>query len=147
MLKEFKEFISRGSVLDLAVGVIIGGAFTGIVTKLTDNVITPLIGLVISLIFPGTKNVEDATKGLSFSVNGIKFDYGAVISAVITFLITAFVLFLIIKAVNKANTIIPKKEAEEMEEEEPETTEAILNDIRELLIEQNKIEASQKKEE
>lgn len=147
MLKEFKEFISRGSVLDLAVGVIIGGAFTGIVTKLTDNVITPLIGLVISLIFPGTKNVEDATKGLIFSVNGIKFDYGAVISAVITFLITAFVLFLIIKAVNKANAIIPKKEAEEMEEEEPETTEAILNDIRELLVEQNKREKLNQQDE
>ncbi len=133
MLKEFKEFISRGSVLDLAVGVIIGGAFTGIVTKLTDNMITPLIGLVISLIFPGTKNVEDATKGLIFTINGVKFDYGAVISAIITFLITAFVLFLIIKAVNKANTIIPKKEEEQIEEEQPETTETILQDIRQLL--------------
>ncbi|MEG0255045.1 large conductance mechanosensitive channel protein MscL [Vagococcus sp.] len=139
MLKEFKEFISRGSVLDLAVGVIIGGAFTGIVTKLTENVITPLITLIISFIFPGTKNVEDATKGLNFVVNGVKFDYGAVISAIITFLITAFVLFLIIKAVNKANNIIPKKEVEE-EVVEPETSEDILQDIRGLLIEQNKKE-------
>ncbi|MEG0550544.1 MAG: large conductance mechanosensitive channel protein MscL [Vagococcus sp.] len=139
MLKEFKEFISRGSVLDLAVGVIIGGAFTGIVTKLTENVITPLITLIISFIFPGTKNVEDATKGLNFVVNGVKFDYGAVISAIITFLITAFVLFLIIKAVNKANNIIPKKGVEE-EVVEPETSEDILQDIRDLLIEQNKKE-------
>lgn len=149
MLKEFKEFISRGSVLDLAVGVIIGGAFTGIVTKLTENVITPLITLIISLIFPGTKNVEDATKGLNFVVNGVKFDYGAVISAIITFLITAFVLFLIIKTVNKANSIIPKKEeVEEVEEvEEPETSEAILQDIRDLLIEQNKKELTSAEEE
>lgn len=146
MLKEFKEFISRGSVLDLAVGVIIGGAFTGIVTKLTENVITPLITLIISLIFPGTKNVEDATKGLNFVVNGVKFDYGAVISAIITFLITAFVLFLIIKTVNKANSIIPKKEEVE-EVEEPETSEAILQDIRELLIEQNKKELTSAEEE
>lgn len=139
MLKEFKEFIMRGNVLDLAVGVIIGGAFTAIVTSLTTNLITPLIGLVISLIFPGSTNVDDVTKNLSFSINGVVFNYGLVISAVITFLITAFVLFMIIKAVNNANKIVPKK-AEEVEEEvveEPETTEAILNDIRTLLAEQN----------
>ncbi|HCM88562.1 MULTISPECIES: large conductance mechanosensitive channel protein MscL [Vagococcus] len=133
MLKEFKEFISRGSVLDLAVGVIIGGAFTSIITTLTTNVITPLINLVISFIIPNSKNMEDATKGMFFKVNGIKFDYGSVISAIITFLITAFVLFMIIKTVNKANQIVPKKEEVVADEEEPETSEAILNDIRDLL--------------
>ena len=141
MLKEFKEFIMRGNVLDLAVGVIIGGAFTAIVTALTANLITPLIGLVISLIFPGSTNVDDVTKNLSFNINGVAFNYGLVISAIITFLITAFVLFMIIKAVNNANKIVPKKgeEVEEEEiEEEPETSEAILNDIRQLLVEQNK---------
>ncbi|MGX7024929.1 large conductance mechanosensitive channel protein MscL [Vagococcus hydrophili] len=133
MLKEFKEFISRGSVLDLAVGVIIGGAFTSIVTALTANIITPLINLVIKWITK-SKDMKDATKGMILDVNGVKFDYGSVISAVITFLITAFVLFLIIKAVNKANKIVPKKEEEVEEEEvEPETSEAILNDIRDLL--------------
>lgn len=137
MLKEFKEFISRGSVLDLAVGVIIGGAFTSIITALTTNVITPLINLVISFIFPNSKNMKDATQGMFLKINGIKFDYGSVISALITFLITAFVLFMIIKAVNKANTIVPKKEEIAEEEEEPETSEAILTDIRELLKAQN----------
>ncbi len=136
MLKEFKEFISRGNVLDLAVGVIIGGAFTTIVTALTTNIITPLIGVVISFIFPGSTDVNDVTKGLSFSYRGVKFDYGSVISAIITFIITAFVLFLIIKAVNKANTLGPKKVEEVEEEEEVETQEMILSDIRELLVQQ-----------
>lgn len=140
MIKEFKEFIMRGNVLDLAVGVIIGGAFTAIVTALTNSLITPLIGLVISFIFPGSTDVDDVTKNLSFSINGVVFNYGLVLSAIITFLITAFVLFMIIKAVNNANKIVPKKAEEEEEEvvEEPETTEAILNDIRQLLVEQNK---------
>ncbi|MEG0286549.1 MAG: large conductance mechanosensitive channel protein MscL [Vagococcus sp.] len=141
MLKEFKDFIMRGNVLDLAVGVIIGGAFTAIVTSLTTNLITPLIGLVISFIFPGSTDVDDVTKNLSFSLNGVVFNYGLVISAVITFLITAFVLFMIIKAVNNANRIVPKK-GEEVEEEPvielPETQEEILKDIRQLLVEQNK---------
>lgn len=138
MLKEFKEFIMRGNVLDLAIGVIIGGAFTAIVTALTTSLITPLIGLVISLIFPGSTNVDDVTKNLSFNINGVEFNYGLVISAIITFLITAFVLFMIIKAVNKANKIVPKKEEEEEEVvEELETIEVILSDIRTLLAEQN----------
>ncbi|MEG2253989.1 MAG: large conductance mechanosensitive channel protein MscL [Vagococcus sp.] len=137
MIKEFKEFIMRGNVLDLAVGVIIGGAFTGIVTKLTENLITPLISLVISLIFPGSTNVDDVTKSLSFTVNGVEFNYGSVISAIITFLITAFVLFMIIKGVNKANRMVPKKEEQEEIVEEIETTEGILQDIRQLLSEQN----------
>ena len=140
MLKEFKEFIMRGNVLDLAVGVIIGGAFTAIVSTLTDNIITPLIGVVISFIFPGSTDVDDVTKSLSFNINGVEFNYGLVISAVITFLITAFVLFMIIKAVNNANKFVPKLGQEEEEEvlEEPETSEDILNDIRQLLMEQSK---------
>ncbi|MGO3732946.1 MAG: large conductance mechanosensitive channel protein MscL [Vagococcus sp.] len=135
MLKEFKEFISRGSVLDLAVGVIIGGAFTAIVNAFVVGIITPLIGLVISLIVPGSTDMEDATKGMVFKVNNIEFNYGSVISAIVTFLITAFVLFMIIKAVNKANSVIPK---EELVEEEPvvDPQEAILEDIRALLQEQ-----------
>lgn len=138
MLKEFKEFIMRGNVLDLAVGVIIGGAFTAIVTALTTNLITPLIGVVISLIFPGSTNVDDVTKNLSFNINGVEFNYGLVISAIITFLITAFVLFMIIKAANNANKVVPKKEEEEEEVvEELETIEVILSDIRTLLAEQN----------
>lgn len=137
MLKEFKEFISRGNVLDLAVGVIIGGAFTSIVTSITNNVFTPLIGLVVSFIFPGKSDVDDVTSGLAFKINNVTFNYGMVISAVITFFITAFVLFAIVKAFNQANKVVPTI-VEEEEPETPETSEDILNDIRQLLVEQNK---------
>lgn len=134
MIKEFKEFISRGNVLDLAVGVIIGGAFTTIVNSFVAGLITPLIGLVISLVVPGAKNMDDATKGMVFKINQVEFDYGSVISAVITFLITAIVLFMIIKAVNKANDTMSKnKEEEQPEEVSVETSEDILKDIRQLL--------------
>lgn len=136
MLKEFKDFISRGNVLDLAVGVIIGGAFTSIVTAITSHVFTPLIGLVISFIFPGSSKVEDVTAGLTLKINNISFNYGLVISAIITFFITAFVLFSIVKAVNQANKVVPTADAEN-EEESVETSEDILNDIRTLLKNQS----------
>lgn len=75
---------------------------------------------------------------MSFNINGVEFNYGLVISAIITFLITAFVLFMIIKAANNANKVVPKKEEEEEEVvEELETIEVILSDIRTLLAEQN----------
>lgn len=131
---EFKEFITKGNVLDLAVGVIIGGAFTSIVNALVNGIITPLIGIVIKLV-TGYKDVGAATKGLVYKTHGVSFDYGSVISAVITFLITAFVLFLIVKAVNKAQNVIP---IEKEDVEAPETTDQILGDIRLLLQEQAK---------
>lgn len=138
MLKEFKEFISRGSVLDLAVGVIIGGAFTSIVTAFVDGLITPLIGLVIKLL-TNKQDLEEAAKGMVFTVKGIDFNYGSVITAIITFLITAFVLFMIIKAVNKANDIVKREEAIEEAEEPTITSEDLLAEIRDLL----KAEAAQ----
>ena len=134
MLNEFKDFISRGNVLDLAVGVIIGGPFTGIVTAITTHVFTPLIGLVVSFIFPGRSKVEDVTAGLVLKINNVSFNYGLVISATITFFITAFVLFAIVKAVNQANKVVPT--VEEPEKEPVETSEDILNDIRQFLKQQ-----------
>lgn len=91
-LNEFKEFISRGSVMDLAVGMIIGAAFTAIVNALVNNILNPIIGLLVG--------------GIQFSEWKIPLgadsaiDIGAFINAVITFLITAFVIFLIVKALN-----------------------------------------------
>lgn len=100
MLKEFKEFISKGNVMDLAIGVIIGAAFSDIVTALTNNVIKPLIN--------GIGGAEVAGK---IEIYGGQFiDYGSFITAVINFLIVAFVLFLIVKAVNTAE----KKGAEKL---------------------------------
>ena len=97
MLNEFKTFIARGNVLDMAVGIIIGAAFTAIVTSLVDDLINPLIGLVIGGIDFGA---------LSFGLADAQFMYGNFINAVIKFLIVAWVVFLLVKAVNR---MIPKK--------------------------------------
>ncbi|WP_125706638.1 large-conductance mechanosensitive channel protein MscL [Lacticaseibacillus daqingensis] len=118
MLKEFKEFIMRGNVLDLAVGVIIGGAFTALVTSLTNNLINPIIG-----VFTGTSGL---TK-LSFSVLGAKFTYGAFLNDVINFLIVAFVVFILVRSINR---LFPKKEAAPAG---PTKEEELLTEIRDLL--------------
>ncbi len=107
IVKEFKEFIMRGNVMDLAVGVIIGGAFTAIVTSLNEDIITPLIG-----IFGGT-DFSNLTVKLGESETAPVLAYGNFITAVINFLITAFVLFLILKAFNKASSTLNRKPAEE----------------------------------
>ena len=91
-IREFKEFIARGNVMTMAVGIIIGSAFTAIVTSLNQDIITPLLGLVL-----GQINFA----GLSFTVGNATVTYGNFIQAVITFLITALVLFLMVKAFNK----------------------------------------------
>ena len=101
ILDEFKEFISRGNVLDLAIGVIIGGAFQGLVTSLTDNLISPILGCFSEVDFS-----EYALK-----VGNLNLKYGAFITDVINFIIMAFVVFLIIKAVNKV--LVKKEEPEE----------------------------------
>ena len=115
---EFKKFISRGNVLDLAVGVIIGGAFTAIVTALTNGVLKPVINYVISLIIGGDdatgiytflKVVKDGD-GVVDMAASIYIDWGALISAIINFFLIAFVLFLIIKAINKAKDFGAKDE-------------------------------------
>ena len=98
--REFKEFISRGNVIDLAVGVIIGGAFSAIVTSLTDNIIKPLINCI------GGAEVQ----GKIHLLGDNYIDYGAFISAVINFLIMAFIIFSIVKAINKMVDITKKKE-------------------------------------
>lgn len=120
----------RGSVLYLAVGVVMGSAFTAIVTKIVEGLITPLISLVF-VFFLDTKNADDAFEEMVFHLNGVKFDFGAIISAVVTFVITAFVLFMIIKFVSKMKDI--STTTEEVEEEPEETIEDYLEQIRNLL--------------
>jgi large conductance mechanosensitive channel len=100
-MKEFKEFISKGNVMDLAVGVIIGGAFQAIVGSLVNDIIMPLLGII--------------TGGLDFShlaitVGEAQILYGSFISAIINFLLMALVLFLVIKALNKAKSLTAKPE-------------------------------------
>jgi len=111
---EFKTFITRGNVVDMAVGIIIGGAFTAIVTALTNYVLTPIIKWVLALIF-GANSLEelytflvkvtttDETGAVVTDLaNSIYIDWGALIGAIINFILIAFVLFLIIKAINSA---------------------------------------------
>ena len=109
-IKEFKEFAMRGNVMDMAVGVIIGGAFGAIITALVDNIITPIIGSVMGGV--------DFSK-LAITVGKANIGYGAFIQAVIDFLIVAFCIFCLLKAMNKAASL--KKQEEE--EEAPTTKE------------------------
>lgn len=121
---EFKEFISKGNVMSMAVGIIVGTAFTAIVTSLNQDIITPLLGLILGQI--------DFTS-LSLTVGNASVSYGNFIQAIITFLITAFTLFLILKAFNRMTA---KKEAEAPAEPEPEPIPEdirLLTEIRDLL--------------
>ncbi len=103
-MAEFKEFISKGNVLDMAVGVIIGGAFGAIVNALIDYIINPLIAMI-----GGTEI------GLAVKINGQTLNFGAFISAILNFLIIAFVVFLIVKSANKAKSLVAKEEEAEEE--------------------------------
>ena len=131
-LKEFKEFALKGNVMDMAIGVIIGAAFGSIVSALTDNFINPLIALITG----GAEKDENGVMQLvggKFTVNGVDFNYGAFLSAVLNFLIIALILFCLIKAVNKAMAVGKKKEEEKPAE--PPKEEVLLTEIRDLLKE------------
>lgn len=121
---EFKEFIARGDVMSMAIGIIIGGAFTAIVQSLVNDVITPLLGIILGGL--------DFT-GIAITVGGANLMVGNFIQAVITFLLTAFVIFSIMKLCNQ----FLKKKEEEAAEEEPETPADIqlLTEIRDMLKE------------
>lgn len=121
--KEFKDFISKGNVIDLAVGVIIGSAFSAIVTSLVDNIISPIIG-----IFLGGLDFS----GLAITVGSAKIMYGSFIQAVINFLIIAFVLFMIVKLVNSVRLSKPEEKKPEVSDAEKEI--ALLQEIRDALV-------------
>lgn len=117
MLKEFKEFISKGSVMDLAVGVIIGGAFSKIVSSLVDDIIMPIVGLLlggadISNYFVTLDGGKYATLAEAQEAGAATLNYGLFITQIINFLIIAFVIFMMVKAVNKARALTKKPEAE-----------------------------------
>ena len=118
---EFKEFAMRGNVMDMAVGIIIGGAFGKIVTSLVDNIIMPLVGF-------STGGYDLAS--LSLKVNETEVKYGLFIQNIVDFLIVAFCIFLMIKAMNKLNR---KKEEEPAPAPEPPAEEKLLTEIRDLL--------------
>jgi len=123
-IQEFKDFAFRGNVLDLAIGVVIGSAFTGIVTSLVENIINPVVGALTG----GTD-----LAGLSLTIAGAELMYGAFISSIIDFLIIALVIFVFIKLINNAQMKFNKKVEEETTEVELPLTEQYLKEIRDLL--------------
>lgn len=134
MLKEFKEFIAKGNVVDLAVGVIIGAAFGKIVTSLVDDIIMPPIGkvlggvdftnLFINLSSGTYRTLAEAKAGGAATLN-----YGLFLNAVVQFLIVAFVIFLLVRSINKMR----KQEEAPAAEPAPSNEEILLTEIRDLL--------------
>ncbi|MGH6894107.1 MAG: large conductance mechanosensitive channel protein MscL [Dongiaceae bacterium] len=133
MLKEFREFAMRGNVIDLAIGIIIGAAFTSVVNSLVKDIIMPPIGYIMNGIdfsnffvvlkgddYPSLKAAQDA--------GAVTVNYGLFVNAIINFLIVAFAVFLLVKQVNRF-----KKQAEAAPPPEPNKSEMLLGEIRDLL--------------
>ena len=140
MIKEFRDFIAKGNVMDLAVGIIIGAAFTAIVNSMVNDLINPIIGAIIGgLDFSGLYVVLRGTVAEGTSLAAAResgaavFAYGSFLSAVINFLIIAWVVFLLVKAVNKAQSTLSKPKAAAPEAPKGPTQEELLADIRDLL--------------
>ena len=135
-IEEFKKFISRGNVMDMAIGVIVGGAFGAITSSLVNDVVTPLLAAVFQS--PNTDALNITLRAASDGKEAIVLGLGTFIGAVINFLVIAFVLFSVIKAMNKAAELAKKarkKEEEEKAAEEPPkpTAEELLTAILEEL--------------
>ena len=135
-IKEFKEFALKGNVMDMAVGVIIGGAFGKIVSSLVDDVIMPLVGSMVGGVDFTNKYIalsDKITAGLPLEKAkelGAVFAYGQFIQNIIDFLIIAICIFLVIKGMNK---VMKKKAEEPAPDPEPSTEEKLLTEIRDLL--------------
>jgi len=127
MLKEFREFIARGNVMDLAVGIIIGAAFTAIVNSMVEDLINPIIGLII-----GGVDFSDFVLRFGEGEHSATIRYGAFITSVINFLIIAWVVFLLVKGVNRARAIVEPAETPEAAPAGP-TQEEVLVEIRDIL--------------
>ncbi len=126
--KEFKEFISKGNVIDMAVGVIIGGAFSKIVTSLVNDIIMPLVGIII-----GGHDFSN----LVLKVKDAKINYGTFLQNIVDFLIVAFCIFTVIKLINKLKRH-PKEEPTPVEPPKKSDETLLLEEIRDLLKENNK---------
>ena len=123
VIAEFKEFIARGNVMDLAVGVIVGGAFSSITNSLINDIIMPIVGIFVS---------QASFADLTLSVGGAVITYGNFIQAVLNFVILAFVVFCMVKAVNR---VAHTQKKEEAPPPAPSHEEKLLTEIRDLLKE------------
>ena len=136
-IDEFKAFISRGNVLDMAVGVIVGGAFGAITSSLVANVITPLLAWIFGTPNTDALNITLRAADEAAGVEAIVLGLGTFVGAIINFLVIALVLFSVIKSITKARELAAKKEEEAKEEaaaEDPKpTTEELLGEILEEL--------------
>lgn len=135
--REFKEFINKGNVLGLAVGVIIGGAFSTITTSLTDDIIMPIVSIFLGGVDFSSMTVALPTfYAVAEDAPPNTLNYGSFISAIINFLILALVVFCIVKAVNRAMDAAKKKEEQAPPPPpEPSAEEKLLTEIRDLLKE------------
>jgi large conductance mechanosensitive channel len=133
MLKEFREFAMRGNVIDLAVGIIIGAAFTTVVNSLVNDIIMPPIGYIMNGIdfsnfFLVLKGEDYASLKAAKDAGAVTINYGMFLNAVINFLIVAFAVFMLVKQVNRF-----KKQAEAAPPPPPSKSEELLSEIRDLL--------------
>lgn len=138
MLKEFREFIAKGNVMDLAVGVIIGGAFALIVKSLTDDVIMPIVGAIFggldfSNYFIGLSDSVTATTLDAAREQGAVLAYGNFITVLLNFLILAWIIFMMVKAVNNIRRSMEQEKVEEAAPPAPPADVKLLTEIRDLL--------------
>ena len=136
MLDEFKAFVMRGNIIDMAIGVIIGGAFSSLVTSLLDNIVSPILGFFN----------YGGFKGLSFTLWRAEIRYGAFLNDIINFIIMATVVFVMIKIVTMLMSAVHKKEEKQEEPPKPTKEEELLTEIRDLLRANTLIETEETEE-
>lgn len=135
MFKEFKEFIKRGNVMDLAVGVIVGGAFSSIVTSLVNNILTPILGIFLGGI---------DFRSLSLKINHAEIQYGLFLQSIIDFLIIAFCIFLLVKTVNKVLSVGKREQKKEEQKVLKSSEVLLLEEIRDILKDPSKKKKAKK---
>ncbi|HWK21528.1 MAG TPA: large conductance mechanosensitive channel protein MscL [Ureibacillus sp.] len=128
MWKEFKEFAMKGNILDLAIGVVIGGAFGKIVTSLVENIIMPIVGMLTGGV--------DLTESFKFGSGDAQVKLGVFIQSIIDFLIIAFSIFIALRVITKINVRKKNEVVEEPQAPELDTKEELLKEIRDLLKKQ-----------
>ena len=138
MLQEFTKFIARGNVIDLAVGIIMGAAFTAIVTSLVGDIIMPPIGVILggvdfSNLFLTLRGGPFPSLAAAQQAGAATINYGVFINAIIKFVIVALAVFLLVKQVNKLQQLLIREEKKEEAKAGPSKSEVLLTEIRDLL--------------